>query len=273
MIDLRERLQELADAATRQGATPGPADAIRRGRRRRRRIAAVTASLLAVGLVAGAAATGRLADQPDLPAVAPPTTAPLPAGPDVRHDLPGNRSTQDMGFEDLSGELRRCQGSASDRAELIGYVHSKEWHRVWMVAAKPPKPGATGLCWTSGLFEGGGAGVLSGASRPRPVDRPLTASGSLSTRFGTIDGQVVKRAVRVQVRFRDGRPPLQLGVVQSGDRYPVNFYIGFYPANGARGEDEWPPAEVAAFDAQGRQLARCTLGPPWNTPSACDGNG
>jgi hypothetical protein len=272
MIDLRERLQELADAATRQGATPGPADAIRRGRRRRRRIAAVTASLLAVALVAGATATGRLADPPDRPAIAPATTAPLPPGPDVRRDLPGGRSTQDMAFEDLSGELRRCHGSASDKAELIGYVHSREWHRVWMVAAKPPKPGASGLCWTSGLFEGGGAGSFSGARQPRRVARPLTASGSLSARFGTIEGQVVKRAVRVQVRFRDGRPPLQLGVVKAADRYPVNFYIGFYPANGARGEEDWPPSEVAAFDAQGRQLARCTVGPPWNTRTACDGN-
>ena len=34
MLDLHERLQELADAATRQGATPGAAHAIRRGRLR-----------------------------------------------------------------------------------------------------------------------------------------------------------------------------------------------------------------------------------------------
>jgi hypothetical protein len=270
MIELRERLQELADAAARDGAVPGPAHAIHRGRQRRRRIAAVTASLLVVALASGAAVTGRLADQPDRPAIAPATTAPLPVDPDVRHDLPGNRSTQDMAFDDLSAELRRCRASAA-KAELIGYVHSREWHRVWMVAAKPPRPGASGLCWTSGLFSGGGAGMFGGASRPVPVAEPLTASGSLSTRFGTIEGQVVKRAVRVQVRFRDGRPPAQLGVVQAGDRYPVNFYVGFYPANGARGEDEWPPAEVAAFDAQGRQLARCTLGPPWNTPSQCPG--
>jgi hypothetical protein len=270
MVDLRERLQELADAATRDGATPGPAHAIRRGRRRRRHLAALTASLLVVALVAGATVAGRLAGRPDRPAIAPATTASRPAGPDVRHDLPGTRSTQDMAFDDLSAELRRCRASAA-RAELIGYVHSREWHRVWMVAAKPPRPGASGLCWTSGLFSGGGAGMFGGASRPVPVAEPLTASGSLSTRFGTIEGQVVKRAVRVQVRFRDGRPPAQLGVVQAGDRYPVNFYVGFYPANGARGEDEWPPAEVAAFDAQGRQLARCTLGPPWNTPSQCPG--
>jgi hypothetical protein len=271
MSDLRERLQELADSATRDGATPGPAHAIHRGRRRRRRTAA-TASLLVVVLAAGAAVTGRLASRPDRPAIAPATTVPPPAAPNVRHDLPGTRSTQDMAFDDLSAELRRCRASAA-KAELIGYVHSREWHRVWMVAAKPLRPGSSDLCWTSGLFSGGGAGSFSGASYPRPVDRPLTASGSLSTKFGTIQGQVAKRAVRVQVRFRDGRPPAQLGVVQAGDRYPVNFYIGFYPANGARGEDEkWPPAEVAAFDARGRQLARCTIGPPWNVRSACPGN-
>jgi len=271
MLDLHERLQELADAATRDGATPGPAHAIRRGRQRRRHIAAVTASVLVVALAAGTAVTGRLAGRPDRPAIAPATTIPAPVGPDVRHDLPGTRSTQDMAFDDLSAELRRCRASAAT-AELIGYVHSREWHRVWMVAAKPPKPGASDLCWTSGLFSGGGAGQFSGATYPRPVDRALTASGSLSQRFGTIEGQVAKLAVRVQVRFRDGRPPVQLGVVRAGDRYPVNFYIGFYRANGARGEEDWPPSEVAAFDAQGRQLARCTLGPPWNTRSACPAN-
>ena len=271
MLDLHERLRELADAATRDGDTPGPAHAIRRGRRRQRRIAAVTASLLVVALAAGAAVTGRLAGRPDRPAIAPATTVPAPAGPEVRHDLPGTRSTQDMAFDDLSAELRRCRASAA-KAELIGYVHSRAWHRLWMVAAKPPRPGASGLCWTSGLFSGGGAGGFSGASNPRPVDRPLTASGSFGGKFGTIDGQVAKRAVRVQVRFRDGRPPLQLGVVEAGDRYPVNFYIGFYPANGARGERDWPPAEVAAFDARGRQLARCAIGPPENPRSACPGN-
>jgi hypothetical protein len=271
MLDLHERLQQLADAATRQGATPGPAHAVRRGRRRRRHIAAVTASLLAVALVAGATVTGRLAGRPDRPAIAPATTAPPPAAPDVRQDLPGTRSTQDMAFDDLSAELRRCRASDA-KAELIGYVHSRKWHRVWMVAAKPPRPGAAELCWTSGLFSGGGAGVFSGASHPRPVAPPLTASGTGGAKFGAIEGQVTKRAVRVQVRFRDGRRPLQLGVVRAGDRYPVNFYVGFFAGSGSEDEEKWPPAEVAAFDARGRQLARCTIGPPWNTPSACNGD-
>jgi hypothetical protein len=269
MIDLRDRLQELADAATRDGITPGPSHAIRLGRRRRRRIVTVTASLLVIALAAGAAATGRLTGGPDRPAIAPATTVPIPAGPEVRHDLPGGRTTEDMAFDDLSAELRRCPGSASARAELIGWLHSRQWHRVWMVVAKPPKPGASGLCWTSGLFSGGGAGQFSGAGHPRPVAHPLTAAGSGGGRFGTIEGQVAKRAVRVQVRFRDGRPPLQLGVVKAPDRYPVNFYVGFFQGNGS--QRDWLPAEVAAFDAEGRQLARCSIGPPWNTPTDCPG--
>jgi hypothetical protein len=269
MIDLHERLQELADAATRDGVTPGPAAAMRRGRQRRRRIAGGVASLLVVALVGGAAATGRLAGRSNPPAVAPPTTVPLPAGPEVQRDLPGGRTTEDMAFEDLAAELRRCPDRTAGRAELIAYGRSRQWHRVWMVAARPPAPGKSSLCWTSGLFEGGGAGSFGGSSSAISAAIPLTASGSSGDEFGTIDGQVTKQAVRVQVRFRDGRPPLELRVIESGNRYPVNFYVGFFPESGP--EYDWAPAAVAAFDAEGRQVAGCTIGPPWNVRSACAG--
>jgi hypothetical protein len=270
MHDLRERLQELADAATRDGATAGPAAAIRRGRQRRRHIAGGVASLLVVALVGGAAVIGRLAGPDGAPVVAPPPTVPLPAGPEVGRDLPGGRTTEDMAFTDLSAELRRCPDATAGRAELIGYVRSREWHRVWMVVARPPAPGASGLCWTSGLFEGGGAGSFSGASSAVPAAQPLTASGSDDERFGTIEGQVAKSAVKVRVRFRDGRPPLEVRVIQAGNRYPVNFYVAFFPRSGA-GKD-WAPAEVTAFDAHGRQVAGCTIGPPWNSGSECPGH-
>jgi hypothetical protein len=270
MIDLHERLQELADAATRDGVTAGPAAAIRRGRQRRRRIAGGVASLLVVAaVVAGAATAGRLDGPARRPVIAPATTVPLPAGPEVERDLPGGRTTEDMAFEDLAAELRRCPDHTAGRAELIAYGRSRQWHRVWMVAARPPAPGRSSLCWTSGLFEGGGAGSFGGSSSAISAAIPLTASGSHNDEFGTIDGQVTKQAVRVQVRFRDGRPPLELRVIQSGDRYPVNFYIGFFPEGGS--EDDWAPAAVAAFDAQGRQVAGCTIGPPWNIRSACAG--
>src|SRR4029453_13411018 len=60
MIDLREHLQELAEAAARDGRTPGPMAAIPRARRRRRPLAGGPAALLAAVLVAGAVGADHL---------------------------------------------------------------------------------------------------------------------------------------------------------------------------------------------------------------------
>ena len=112
MLDLHQRLQELADAATCDGAPPGPAHAIRRGRRRRRRIVGGVASLLLVALVAGAAVTGQLGNQPSRPVTA--ATTPPPA-PDlqVRTDKPRPGSVEEDAFRQLTSELRRCPGGSS----------------------------------------------------------------------------------------------------------------------------------------------------------------
>ena len=69
MIHLRDHLEELAEAAARDGRTAGPMAAIRRGRQRRRRLAGGTAALLAAVLVAGAVGAdqlGPLLDDPGL---------------------------------------------------------------------------------------------------------------------------------------------------------------------------------------------------------------
>jgi hypothetical protein len=55
MSDLRERFQEVADAAAREGRTPGAAAAIRRARQRQRCLAGGVASLLVVLVLAGCA--------------------------------------------------------------------------------------------------------------------------------------------------------------------------------------------------------------------------
>jgi FtsX extracellular domain len=76
MSDLRERLLEAAEAAARQGRTPGPASAIRRGHQRRRRQLAGSALLVAAVVAAGLVLPSRLAGRsgPDpAPATAPPT--------------------------------------------------------------------------------------------------------------------------------------------------------------------------------------------------------
>jgi cell division protein FtsX len=76
MSDLRERLLEAAEAAARQGRTPGPAAAIRRGHQRRRLqlagSALVVVAVVAAGLVLPSRLAGRSGPDP-APATAPPT--------------------------------------------------------------------------------------------------------------------------------------------------------------------------------------------------------
>ena len=268
MNDLRDRLQELADAATRDGTTPGPAAAIRRGRRRRRRALGTVASLLAVAVVAGAAGIGAVADR----------SAPALDGSAARRPRRGVPSrpvpVEQTIFDDLAREVGRCPGGVSGEVERIGYVRSRTYRRIWMAAGKPPAPGETGICWTSGVFGLDGAGGYGGLRRPKPAATPLTASGTGGT-TASIEGQVAKRAVRVRVRFRDGRSPLDLPVIDTGSDYPVNLYVGFFHQGrpGARDDTEfWAPSEVTALDAAGRPVASCTVGPPWNAPTACPGN-
>jgi hypothetical protein len=129
MIDLRERLQELADAATRDGTTPGPAHAIRRGRQRRHRLTGGIASVLAVTLAVGVAGTaGRVPDRTPTVPPAPPSTSPLPRSapsplPDgVRTSKPRPGSVEARALGSLAGELRRCPGAESVRADLIAYL-------------------------------------------------------------------------------------------------------------------------------------------------------
>jgi hypothetical protein len=74
------------------------------------------------------------------------------------------------------------------------------------------------------------AGARSGPTAIRPC--PLEASGaSISApgdpRLGVVSGIVTKRAARLRVYFRTGRP-LELVPVDAGDRFPVNFYAGLY---------------------------------------------
>ena len=115
MTDLRDRLQELADAATRDGTTPGPAHAIRRGRQRRRRIVGGVASLLLVAVVAVAAGTGQLGDRPPGP-VAPPGVPSTTVPPEVRADPVPDEVAAQL-WEDTKSALRECGGREGRRAD------------------------------------------------------------------------------------------------------------------------------------------------------------
>ena len=56
--------------------------------------------------------------------------------------------------------------------------------------------------------------------------------------------------------FDMGIPPLELVPVELGDRFPVNFYAGFYqqPRKDER-PCTWQVVQVVAFDKRGRKVA------------------
>ena len=263
MIDLRERLQELADVAIREGVTPGPAHAIRRGRQRRRRITAGVASVVAVAVVAGAVGTGRLVGQPPpapvVPA-APSTTLP----PVVVKTGPVAGQVASQLWEDTKSALRECT-RRSGGPRLI--AHGTAYGYFWVLGATAPRSGK-GMCWSSGEAPpGGGSGVGTSGSVTSP-SREVVASGSQGETYGSVYGYVTKRAATVRVLFADGRPPVQVPVLKAGAAFPVNFYIAFYPQpRPQRAPSEgWAVDKVVALDPSGRVVAQCSERPP---PGTC----
>jgi hypothetical protein len=59
-----------------------------------------------------------------------------------------------------------------------------------------------------------------------------------------------------------GIPPLDLVPIQAGDRFPVNFYGGFYrqPAKDKR-PLTWQVVRVIAYDPAGHKVAECQAAP------------
>lgn len=262
MNDLREHLHELADAAARHGATPGPAAAIRRGRQRRRRTMGAVAAVLALVVAVGSGTLGRLA-QPDLPATAPPTTLlPVPSL-DITTPEFAAGTPQATAFDALVARVRRCPG-AQGSPDMVGYYRSAEFRRLVMVAAKRPGLGETTVCWAAAVF--GLDGEAEGLAAVRPVSTalPLTATSGGSSNVGVVQGQTAKEAVLVRVRFRDRPALLDLPVIQSWAPYSVNLYVGLFPPG-------WAPVEVTAYDANGRQVAGCALDPSASTLPPCPG--
>jgi hypothetical protein len=269
MSDLRERFQEVADAAAREGRTPGAAAAIRRARQRQLRFAGGVASLLVVLLAAGALLVDRIVGGPDepapLPAVGPPSTQSLPGTGAVRTDQPPAGTPEHRLLEHMTAVLKGCRGGGAP--ELIGWVRAHGY--VLMVAAKPPRPGEGWVCQVPGFLPpDGNMGVASepwvGEGLSPPARKRLAGGGSaLELRVGGgvlafVQGYATRQAARVRVVREGGRPPLAFGLVDPGDRFPVKFFMGLFPVTPA----ERFPFKVEALDQAGRVVARCTPGAP-----------
>ena len=269
MSDLRERFQEVADAAAREGRTPGAAAAIRRARQRQLRLAGGVASLLVVLLLAGAMLVDRIAGGPDepapLPAVGPPSTRSLPGTGGVRTDQPPAGTPERRLLEHMTSVLSQCRGGGAP--ELIGWVRAHGF--VLMVAAKPPRPGEGWICQVHGMLPpGGDPGVVSerwvDEGLSPPAQKRLVATGAtLGVPAGRgilayVQGYATKQAARVRVPREGGRPPLAFGLVDPGDRFPVKFFLGLFVVT----PGERVPARLEALDQAGRAIATCTPGAP-----------
>jgi hypothetical protein len=274
MSQLRERLQEAADAAAREGRHPTAAALVKRGRRRRLRLVGGTAVLVVLAVVAGLVGTEQLSDRPTpltpIPTAGPgsttiPTkaTAPPPrwipsVTPLTVKAQPGPYPGPDPGgiVRDVTSLVRGCQGTS--RVRLWARAKGK----VWLIAAKPPPPGRQHLCWATGLMnEGGGGGLGTQSSGLKPL-RATFAGGGGNRHLGVVSGTVTKRAVRLRVLFHKGRP-LDLVPVQAGDQFPVNFWAGLFLETGPpRAEGQalvLAVDRVLAFDQAGNQVAACRM--------------
>jgi hypothetical protein len=275
MSELRGRLQEAADAAAREGRTPTAAALVTRGRRRRMRLVGGTAGLLALALLAVTIGTDRLSGQPAPLAPSattrpPEITASTSSGPDVsivpdpgEVQLPAGSPPGKVGqgmVRDVATELARCKGGDPDEKVLVTW--GKAHGQTWLIEAKPPRPGENWLCWATGLFDKGGAGSMGKEGGPDFPLTPLRAFGAQNIRsrgqyWGQVIGAVTKQAARVQVLFRKGIAPLELEPIQTDDRFPVNFYVGFYRQPNEDKNLEWWVTKVVAYDKAGRKVAEC----------------
>jgi len=270
MSDLRERFQEVADAAAREGRTPGAAAAIRRARQRQLRLAGGVASLLVVLLVAGAMLVDRIAGGPDeptpVPAIGPPSSKAVPGSGAVRTDQPAAGTPEHRLLEHMRSVLNRCRGGGGP--ELIGWVRAHGF--VLMVAAKPPRPGEGWVCQVLGFLPPDGtAGVTSerwvDEGLSPPARKRLVATGAtLGVPAGRgilayVQGYATRQAARVRVPREGGRPALAFGLVDPGDRFPVKFFLGLFAVASA---ERFPFATVEALDQAGRAIATCTPGAP-----------
>ena len=251
MIDLHQRLQELADVAARDSVTPGPAHAVRRGRQRRRRIAAGVASLLVVAVAVGVTGAGQLAGRPSRPPVAPPGVPSTTVPPVIQADpVPDEIAAQLWG--DTRTALRECGVRSAAGPRLI--ARGTDYGRTWVLGARPPKAGK-GMCWSNGEAGPDGGGEVATTGTAGSPSREVVASGSSGDSHGSVWGYVVKRAARVRVLFNDGRKPLETTPVRAGPRFPVDFYILYFPQQGSSGG--WRVEQVLALDRDGRILASC----------------
>jgi hypothetical protein len=191
-------------------------------------------------------------------------TPPLPGHLQLHLGPPPPGAVDDRILSDLTRELGHFGDLPGGPKEVVAWGKALEW--TVLLAARPPQLGENWLWWSTGLVEADGASSVGTCGGPGNPLQPLQASGSHNLRvggqyWGQVAGVVSKRAARVRVLFDMGIPPLDLVPVEVGDRFPINFYAGFYqqPRKDER-PCTWQVVRVVAFDKRGRKVAERKIG-------------
>jgi hypothetical protein len=259
MIDLRDHLQELAEAAARDGRTAGPMAAIRRGRQRRRRLAGGAAALLAAVLVAGAVGVDQLG--PGGRDLAPVSSTPTrPGFPAKLATYTPNGSAEQAVLRlltDRSEGLGACKGGRPEDVRIIAVGPLPNQQGVWMTAARPPLPGEQRLCWMFAFGNERNLGApVAHLGEPPPLTLLVASSTSDPSKL-IIDGYVTKQAARVRFILAGGKPPLDLEPLESGSEFPVNFFVAVIPWPGSK--EQLPVERLIALDRSGRPITSCWI--------------
>jgi hypothetical protein len=197
----------------------------------------------------------------------PPLHKVTPPGPGhlrLHAGSPPPGAVDDRVLWEVTRRPERFGGVPGGPKEVVAW--GKALGRTVLVVARPPQPGENWLSWSTGLLEADGAYSVGSCGGPGMPLRPLQASGSRNLQmggqyWGQVSGVVTKRAARVRVLFDMGIPPLDLVPVEVGDRFPVNFYAGFYRQ--PRKDDRpctWQVVRVVGFDKGGRKVAEQKIG-------------
>jgi hypothetical protein len=218
--------------------------------------------LLAAVLAAGVVGTGHLRLGNDQEVPASPSTKPrLPAKLADYAATVANGSAEAAVLRLLtdpdprSEGLGACKGGRPKDVRIVAVGPLPDRQGVWMIAARPPLPNERRLCWG---FASGNQHQISSpvayAGEPPLLTTPHANSSGDPSKL-VVDGYVTKQAARVRFILAGGKPPLDLQPLQSGNDFPVNFFVAVVPWPGSK--ETLPVQRLIALDNSGREIASC----------------
>jgi hypothetical protein len=267
MRDLRDNLEELAEAGAREARVPGARPAMRRGRRRRQRRAAGAVVVL-LALLAGGVAVDRWSNWSGTTVVGPgerlrpPVTTLEPANLEqLARNLRGPTG---------SGEDRRLVGSPRRMAE--GTFQGRHWalYLFRQRVTKAAQPTVGELRWCKAMVGWEPDGHIDGTSILCNFDQDLPAGSTLTlgldepveNQVFVYQGWVIRRAARIRFQLT-GQPPFEAQrIVDLGGQFPNNWYVAFFSPLGGTATMLSPKVRttVTALDAAGRTICVQTFG-------------